>query len=105
MIQFIVTRSDKKTYRRPFPHHYPTHASPDSVRVMNKVFGILLGVFLVLFVGHSENVLAKNWNTGETSGLSSQVLNLKARDLCKLYTGSKDLKYKSLLKKELKKRR
>ena len=71
---------------------------------MNKVFGILLVGFLFLFVGNSEIVLAKNWNTGETSGLSSKVLNLKARDLCKLYTDSKDLKYKSLLKKELKKR-
>ena len=71
---------------------------------MNKVFGILLGGFLVLFSGNSEIVLAKNWNKGDTTGLNSKVLNLKARDLCKLYTDSKDLKYKSLLKKELKKR-
>ena len=42
MIQFIVSRSDKKTYRRPFPHHYTTHASHDSVSVMNNVFGTLL---------------------------------------------------------------
>ena len=71
---------------------------------MNKVCGVLLFGFLVFFAGNSEIVLAKNWNTGETSGLSSKVLNLKAKDLCKLYTDSKNLKYKSLLKKELKKR-
>ena len=59
---------------------------------MNKVFGILLGGFLVLFAGNSEIVLAKNWNTGETTGLSSKVLNLKTRDLCKLYTDPKNPK-------------
>jgi len=71
---------------------------------MNRVFEILSVGFLVLFAGDLEIVLAKNWNTGETSGLSSKVLNLKAIDLCKLYTDSKNPKYKTSLKKELKKR-
>ena len=71
---------------------------------MDKIFGILLIGILFLFAGKSEIVLAKNWNTGETSGLSGKVLNLKARDLCKLYTDTTNTKYKLLLKKELKKR-
>ena len=71
---------------------------------MKKCFGLLLVGFVLTVSSMSSNVLAGNWNSGETTGLSKKVLQLKARDLCKVYTTSKDPKYKSMLKKELKKR-
>ncbi|MDC1383670.1 hypothetical protein N8500_09335 [Candidatus Puniceispirillum sp.] len=72
---------------------------------MNKGFGLLLVCLFVLALFASSNAVAGNWNSGSgASGLNSKVLNLKARDLCKVYTSSKDSKYKSLVKKELKKR-
>ena len=43
-------------------HHYPTHTSPDSITIMNKVFGILL-VGLVLTLVGTDYAWAGNWNT------------------------------------------
>ena len=71
---------------------------------MNKGFKLLFVCLSVSALFASSNAVAGKWNSGETTGLSSKVLNLKARDLCKVYTSSKDSKYKSLVKKELKKR-
>ena len=63
---------------------------------MNRFFGIFMVGFVLTVSSMSSNVLAGNWNSGETTGLSKKVLQLKARDLCKVYTTSKDPKYKSL---------
>jgi hypothetical protein len=46
-------------------HHYSTHTSPDSIIIMNKVFGILLaGLVLVISTASGPSV-AGNWNQND----------------------------------------
>ena len=51
-------------------HHYPTHTSPDSIIIMNKVFGILLVSWLMAIFAISGAAFAKNWNTSNESTLA-----------------------------------
>ena len=67
----------------------------------------MMFVFCIIYMNNGYAGKIKNCSTCnkmEDSGLSKKVLNFNGRQLCKLYTNSKDQNYKSLLRKELNKR-